>query len=91
MVLVASTCGAQPDSATMRHLERMGDLHGINTVIVALAGVGGAESTTKALQRVLSSANGTIVKLLALYNQAPNEGNKSAIEIAEQAGSEITP
>jgi flavorubredoxin len=91
LVLVASTYGGQPDSPTMRHLERMGDLHGINTVIVALAGgVGGAESTTKALQEAVSSANGTIIKLLALYNQAPNEGNKSATELAEQAGSEIT-
>jgi hypothetical protein len=91
LVLVASTYEGQPDSPTMRHLKRMGDLHGINTVIVALAGgVGGAESTTKALQEAVSSANGTIIKLLALYNQAPNEGNKSATELAEQAGSEIT-
>lgn len=33
----------------------------------------------------ISSANGTIVKSLALHNQEPNEGNRGATELAEEA------
>lgn len=92
LVICASTYGGQPDSPTIRHLERMGDLHGRNTVIVALSGgEGGAEMTEEAVQGVVSSANGIIIKLLALHNQAPNEGNKGATELAEQVGGEIAP
>jgi hypothetical protein len=90
LVLVASTYGRQPDSPTMRHLKRMGDLQGINTVIMTLSGgMGGDESTTKALEEAVSSGSGIIIKRLSM-KKAPNEGNKSVTELAEQAGSEIT-
>jgi hypothetical protein len=92
LVICASTYGGKPDAPTMRHLARMGDLGGINAVIVALSGgETGGEMTKEALQRAVSSAHGTIIKLLNLYNSAPNEGGKSATELAEQAGSAIIP
>jgi hypothetical protein len=92
LVICTSTYGGQPDAPTMRHLARMGDLSGIHVVIVALSGgETGGESTKEVLQRTVSSANGIIIKLLNLYNSAPNEGGKSATALAAQAGSTIIP
>jgi hypothetical protein len=89
LVLCFSTYGGQPDSPTMRQIERVGDLEGVNLVLVGLAAGDAMGSKARVAEAVLS-ANGNIVSEIALNSMAPNEGNKSATELAEQAGREIS-
>jgi hypothetical protein len=89
LVLCFSTYGGNPDTPTVRNLERMGDLNGIQTVLVGLA-AGDAGSSTATMQKAVTDANGTVILEKAFYTQAPNEGNKPATDLAEQAGRGIT-
>jgi hypothetical protein len=89
LVLCFSTYGGNPDAPTVRHLERMGDLQGIQTVLVGLA-AGDAGSSTATMQKAVTNANGTVILEKAFYTQAPNEGNQPATDLAEQAGRGIT-
>lgn len=73
----------------MRQIERMGDLEGVDLVLVGLA-AGDAMGSKAKVAEVVLSANGNIISEIALNSIAPNEGNKSATELAEQAGREIT-
>lgn len=88
VVFCFSTYAGQPDSPTMRQIERMGDFEGIDVVLVGLA-AGDATGSKAKVSEVVLSANGNVVGELALNSMAPNEGNKSATELAEQAGREI--
>jgi len=89
LVFCFSTYGWEPDSPTMRQIERMGDLEGVDLVLVGLA-AGDAMGSKAKVAEVVLSANGNIISEIALNSIAPNEGNKSATELAEQAGREIT-
>jgi len=88
LVVSSNTYGFNPDTPTTRHLERIGDLGGIETVAITL-GAGSAEQSQQIFENLLESHNGTIIKSLLLYSMAPNEGGNSATEIAEQTAKEI--
>lgn len=88
LVVSSNTYGFNPDSPTARHLERIGDLGGIETVAITL-GAGSAEQSQKIFEDMLELHNGTIIDSLLLYHMAPNEGGNSATEIAEQSAKEI--
>ena len=88
LVFCFSTYGGEPDSPTARHIERMGNLEGIDVVLVGLAAGDATGSKAKVSELVLAT-NGNIIDEIALTSMAPNEGNKSATELAEQAGREI--
>ena len=66
----------------------MEDLEGIDVVLVGLA-AGDAMGSKAKVSEVVLSINGNIIGEIALTSMAPNEGNKSATELAEQAGREI--
>lgn len=83
LVILSNTYAFRPDVPTTRHIERIGDLNGIQTVLLTL-GAGSAEESKKTLENLIQSSNGTIIKSLLLYSMAPNEGDKSATEIAKQ-------
>ena len=87
-VVSSNTYGFNPDPPTTRHLERIGELRGIETVAITL-GAGSAEQSQQIFENLLESHNGTIVDSLLLYSMAPNEGDNSATEIAEQTAKEI--
>jgi len=88
LVIASNTYGFNPDTPTTRHLERIGDLEGIETVVITL-GAGSAEQSQKALENLVEDSNGVIIESLVLYSMAPNEGDFGAIEIANQAAKAI--
>ena len=90
LVLCFSTYGGKPDSPTTRHLERMGDLGGVNVVLVGLAG-GDAQGSTAIMRDAVEYANGVIILEKAWFNMAPNEGDKAATVLAEETGQGLAP
>jgi len=89
LVVVSNTYAFTPDAPTTRHLERIGNLNGIQSVLLTL-GAGSAQESKQSLENMIQARNGTIIESLLLYSMAPNEGDKSATEIAEQTAQEIT-
>ena len=89
LVISSNTYAFTPDSPTTRQLERIGNLNGIQTVLLTL-GAGSAQESQKALETTIQASNGTILQSLVLYSMAPNEGDRSATEIAQQTAREIT-
>jgi hypothetical protein len=65
LVLGFPTYGSAPGQTIVRYLDRLGDLHGINTAIIALASSTLQRSADVMTQKV-QAANGTVVKSLAL-------------------------
>jgi hypothetical protein len=88
-VVASNTYAFAPEAPITRHLDRIGDLEGIQTVLLTL-GAGSAEGSKQALENMIQAENGTIVKSLLLYSLAPNEGDLSATELAKQAAQQIT-
>ena len=73
-----------------RQLARMGDLKKIGTVgILTAAGAPGDSAST--MEKAILNSNGTVKKVIVLFGMAPNEGDLSAVYLAEQAGKEILP
>ena len=89
LVISSNTYAFTPDSPTTRQLERIGNLNRIQTVLLTL-GAGSAQESQKALETTIQASNGTILQSLVLYSMAPNEGDRSATEIAQQTAREIT-
>jgi hypothetical protein len=89
LVILSNTYAFTPDKPTTRQLERMGNLDGIQTVLITL-GAGSAQESKQSLERMVSASNGDIVQSLLLYSMAPNEGDKSATEIAYQSAQQLT-
>ena len=89
LVISSNTYAFTPDSPTTRQLERIGNLNGIQTVLLTL-GAGSAQESQKALETTIQTSNGTILQSLVLYSMAPNQGDRSATEIAQQTAREIT-
>jgi len=87
-VVASNTYGFNPDTPTTRHLERIGDLKGIETVLITL-GAGSAEQSQQSLEDLVETSNGTIIESLLLYSFAPNNGDRSATEIAYETAKEI--
>jgi flavorubredoxin len=83
LVLGSPVYADGPSPTIKRHLERIDDLMGIDTVIlVTSAGSqGGAEIS---MQQTVEEYNGSIELVLSLFTMAPNDGDP--LDIAEQAG-----
>jgi flavorubredoxin len=75
-----------PSPTIKRHVERIGDLTGIDTVLLVTSGGsdGGAEA---AMQQTVEEHNGAVELVLSLFNSAPNAGDP--LNIAEQAGRDL--
>jgi flavorubredoxin len=73
-----------------RHLERIGDIQGIDTVLLVTSGGsdGGAEAV---LQQTVEEHNGTVTEVISLFTSIPNEDGGDPLDLAEQAGREIFP
>jgi hypothetical protein len=89
LVISSNTYAFIPDSPTTRQLERIGNLNGIQTVLLTL-GAGSAQESQKTLESKIQYKNGTILQSLVLYSMAPNQGDRTAPEIAQQTAREIT-
>jgi hypothetical protein len=71
-------------AATVRYVDRVSNLHGTQTVIIAAGGSLGDGFDT--MKQKVQAANGVVIKSLAPYN-----GNGNATDIARQAGTQIHP
>ena len=78
-----------PSPTIKRHLERIGDLQEMDTVILITSG--GNSTSDITMQQMVEEYNGTIKTVVEVFNQEPNEGNAKAVDLAEQAGREIFP
>jgi len=90
LVLAFPIYAGSPGKAVVRYVDRIGDLHGVQTIIIALAAGSPGDSVNTMKQKV-EAANGTFMESLTLFSITPNEGNGSATDIAREAGSKIAP
>jgi flavorubredoxin len=70
-------------SSIGRHVERIGDLGGVGTVLLVTSGGsdGGAEAV---MEQTVEENNGSVELVLSLFTSVPNDGDP--LDIAEQAG-----
>ncbi len=90
LVLGSPVYAGSPSPAIKRHVERIGDLQGIDTVLLVTS-AGSDGGTEASMQQTVEEHNGTIETGLSLFTSAQNEGNSDPLDIAEQAGREIFP
>jgi len=90
LVLGFPCYGATPGTAIIRYADRLTNLQGISTVIIACAAsnTGGSVDTMK---QTIQAAGGVFKESLTLFTLAPNTGGGSATDIARQAGTQIQP
>jgi flavorubredoxin len=85
LTLAYPVYGGTIGTAIVSYVNRVNDLAGVNTMIIACGGGDSGESIIPLKQQV-EAANGTFYDSLALSN-----GNSTALESAQQAGSSIIP
>jgi hypothetical protein len=86
LTLAYPVYGGAPGTAIVNYTKRMSSLNGINTVIIALQGGTEPSLTIETLKQYVQAAKGTFYEGLSL-----STGDSSALESAQQAGSNITP
>jgi hypothetical protein len=82
-VVASNTYGFSPDTPTIRHLERIGDLNEIQVALLTL-GAGSALESQKSLENIVQAKSGIIIRSILVYSMAPNEGGKSPTELARE-------
>jgi flavorubredoxin len=85
LILAYPVYGGTPGTAIVSYVNRISDLNGIDTVIIACGGGDSGESIIPLKQQV-QEANGVFYDGFAFSNS-----NSSSIQNAQQAGSNITP
>jgi len=88
LVLGTPVYGFRVTPTIERHLERMGDLKGIDTVAI-LTAAGSIGDSASMIEEVVVDSNGTFLKAVILYSMAPNQDDASAMFLAEQAAKSI--
>jgi flavorubredoxin len=86
LVLGSPVYADAPAPTIQRHLERIGDLNGLDTVLFVTSGGSecGAEAT---LKQAVEDHDGIVVLVLSIYTNTSNDGDP--LTIAEQAGRDI--
>jgi flavorubredoxin len=90
LVLGFPAYGGNPGTAIVRYVDRLANLFGINTVIIACA-AGSTGASVDTIKQKVQAAGGTFKESITLFTMAPNEGNGTATDIARQAGTQIQP
>ncbi|MCW4034644.1 MAG: hypothetical protein NWF03_04700 [Candidatus Bathyarchaeota archaeon] len=87
LVLGSPVYAGTTTDSIKRHVERISDLEGIDTVLLVTSGDsdGGAEAK---LQQNVEEHNGNIETIVSVY-AVPNAGDGDPLEIAEQAGRDL--
>jgi len=88
LVLGSPVYAGNPSPTIKRHVERIGDLQGIDTVVLVTSG-GSSGISEASMQQTVEEHNGTIETVLPLFTSAPNEGDGNPLDIAEQAGRDL--
>jgi len=86
LVLGSPVYADNPSETIQRHVERIGNMKGMDTVLlVTSAGSeGGAEAS---MQRTVEVHGGNIVEIVSLYTSIPNDGDP--LELAKESGREL--
>jgi flavorubredoxin len=85
LTLAYPVYGGTVGTAIVSYVNRVNDLAGVNTMIIA-CGAGDSGESIIPLKQQVEAANGTFYDSLALSN-----GNSTALESAQQIGSSIAP
>lgn len=88
LVLGTPVYGFRVTPTIERHLERMGDLKGIETVGI-LTAAGSIGDSASMIEQVVVDSNGNFLKAVILYSMAPNQNDASAMFLAEQAAKSL--
>jgi flavorubredoxin len=88
LVLGTPVYGFRVTPTIERHLERMGDLKGIDTLAI-LTAAGSIGDSSSMIEQVVVDSNGTFLKAVILYSMAPNQNDVSAMLLAEQAAKSL--
>jgi uncharacterized protein (UPF0333 family) len=97
LVLSFPVYGAKPGTIIVRYGDRLGDLHGMNAVIIALSGFNSPGTSVDTMKQKVQANNGTVLTSLTLNDSitllglAPSQGSGSPADIARQAGTRIRP
>jgi hypothetical protein len=97
LVLGFPVYGGSPGKVIIGYVDRVGDLHGLNTVIMALNGNLNVGESVDTMTQHVHAANGTVQQsitlgsALTLFGMAPSQGNGSPADIARHAGEHIRP
>lgn len=86
LVLGSPVYAGAPAPSLQRHLERIGDLDGIATVLIVTSGGSDGESEAT-LQQAVEAHDGNVVLVLSLYTSTPNDVDP--MTMAEQAGRDL--
>lgn len=88
LVLGSPVYASNPSATIKRHVERIGDLQEIDTVLLVTSGF--SDGVTEAsLQQTVEEHNGSVELVLSLFTTALNEGDGDPLDIAEQAGRDL--
>ncbi|HEX7514845.1 MAG TPA: hypothetical protein VF393_04560 [archaeon] len=96
LLVVGTPAIGGPGQAVVLYIDRVGDIHGINTATIAVGG-GSPERSADAINKQVRAPNGTVVKspaqsnLSTLIGVVPSVGNGSQAYVAQQAGTQIPP
>jgi flavorubredoxin len=88
LVLGFPIYGGSPGTAMVRYVDRLADLHGINTVVVA-CGAGSPGGSVDTMKQRVQAEGGTFKESITLFSMAPNQESGSAADIAEKYGTQI--
>ncbi|MFZ7137031.1 MAG: flavodoxin family protein [archaeon] len=83
LVLGSPVYAGNASVTIQRHVGRIGDLNGIDTVLLVTSGGsdGGAEAT---MQQIVEEHGGSVVEVVSLFTSAPDDGDP--LELAKEAG-----
>ena len=86
LVLGSPVYADSPSATIKRHVERIGGLSGMSTVLLVTSGGsdGGAEAS---MQQTVEENGGTVVEVVSLFTSSSAESDP--LELAEQAGRDI--
>ncbi len=97
LVLGFPVYGGSPGKVIVSYIDRVGGLHGLNTVMIALYGNLSVGESVDTMTQHVHATNGTVQKSLALgsvltlFGMAPSQGSGSPADVARQAGTQIHP
>lgn len=90
LIVAAPVYGFGPTPTLSRHIDRIGDLQEIKTSIIITA-AGSPGNAVETMKEIIEENNGKVESQIVLFSLAPNEDDKSAVELSKEAGSKIIP
>ena len=90
LIVAAPVYGFGPTPTLSRHIDRIGDLQEIKTSIIITA-AGSPGNAVETMREIIEQNNGKVESQIVLFSLAPNESDKSAVDLSKEAGSKIFP